>query len=1716
MSKTLFLRFYGVVILLLPWGILAQSTIVTWPLTSDFTTVNYNSNDLDNAAYSHGTGIVEWAISNYDLGGDWYDFTANAIIEEADYVQFELSPKTGLNAKNIYISGLELEMLQITWFGFSGPRNYRIDYSKSIDFSTYVTAATGSIITSFTVNDIQFLSPLEVFSGETIYFRIYGYNSENYGDLIIRKSDFTVKGYIEAATNVNPVPALDFTQDCANTANLQFNLPAGFNSANETILIFAKAGSPINYGVSTALLSSYPNADNNLTTFSGSPYQHDANAKLVYRGTSAGPQQLTNVTSGVTYYFVAFNFLTPGGSGNISAGTFASGSVTGSIPDVIDYLGIATSTMVNLSFTTPNCVDAVMIVTKEGVINGIPTGDGSAYNPDPDFLGAGTPFDGGKVVYNSTHTSGSAGAVSVTNLTNEISYNFKAFVRKGTSWSPGIEITATPDISSIIFTQIQSRGSDFLEFMTLTRMDISKLNITDQGVCASGAVFQTLSESAYENFFNSTGNSDITTPLTDVPAGTFVHVYSGDHTIDLDYTDGLIVLRNSGLSFDQNGDQALVFTGQLPGLLEDCGALPNPISAGIDFASSSGWITSGTPDENTSYKPDTPAAFETLNTKPNSRYKNSTLRGDSTVIFAAMMDQTKWQHQNKNTDYWRLKQVQFQASDYITGDIVFDNIAGDSFDLDASGLSFLETSGSTRYMVIINEAANPDAPVNRYTCYTPDTNYELAPDVVTSITKQFNLSLPCGETQTTGIGKVVYLDYLLPSALTITRLKCTSEYRVFVYAINGNGATMKHGTRRRGIVTTTENATALDTYYSRGNGDFSDNIWADTPTGTPTVYPDLQPCLKLIIQNGNTITMDVDASLGEIEVEAGGLFDLNGMTLALQKNFIIDGTVNSNADLVIFNGTAGIQVLQTATETEFFDIEVNKTSVVEANDLAITGDIAIRNTVAITAGNLSVDPGFSLRLISDQADRAAALTTVPALSTVTGNFIVERYLPAITTTAPPNSGAGVGWRYLAAPVKNATYAEITDDFICTGFTGSQYPNYLSYGHYFPNLQKYDESVSDVQSFGFDGDFYDSPNNNPLAAPLIRNRRDITEPINPGEGIFAYIGPVEATFDFEGEPNTGDVNLALAYTDHSLPNEDGWHMVANPYPCAIDWALVSKSAGVSPFAYIYNAMGTGNFVVIDANAAGPQLIASANAFWVKTSQASSITFEEINKSSDVTANFYKGDDPELNELFIFLENVSDTSMRDQTQIRLNEKATTTYDFEFDAYKRYSFNPSVPGVSTQIDSSDHDFAINTIGLGDSTLIIPLKANIRIAGDYKFTFDISGDQLLNYCLVLRDNLTATEVTVASGVEYTFLSETNIVEDSARFMLILTPTIDLETFDAVCFGGFNGEVVVNIYNTEPVNYELFDADGETVTSGVGQDEFLIGGLSWGFYELELSGLSGACPVISRELFIGQPAAVPNAEVTAYDALCKDSNDGEVFVSWEDSSFYQLYLFKDDVLVEYIVDASLEYSIQDLEQGIYDLNISNACDTVFYQLEINNIDSMELDFILPEDTIYLQDGGYVFYQNISKNGFNFQWGFNPDQEAPIDSENGEFTYTDPGTYNIVLAGISAEGCNDFVVKQITVIDLASTVIEIDNLNDHFVILYAPDHIVLDYRLEKESIMDLSVYDGLGRIYYNESLSANKQGKYAIPSAGLAPGIYFIRIDRKGEKSLMLRFVVRG
>jgi hypothetical protein len=785
-------------------------------------------------------------------------------------------------------------------------------------------------------------------------------------------------------------------------------------------------------------------------------------------------------------------------------------------------------------------------------------------------------------------------------------------------------------------------------------------------------------------------------------------------------------------------------------------------------------------------------------------------------------------------------------------------------------------------------------------------------------------------------------------------------------------------------------------------------------------------------------------------------------------------------------------------EDAFYNLEVDKSSMNEVNELLMIGNNSISNLLTVLNGDLTVQTGNTLRLISSQANKAAALGPIPPASTITGDFIVERYLPPVSTVAPPNSGNGVGWRYLSAPITNATFASWNDDFITTGLTNSNYPNYLSYGYYFPNIQFYNESIAGLQNKGFDGDANG-------VAPTIRERRDINEAVAPGQAVFAYLGPVPLTLDVQGTPFVGDLSVNVDYTNSGFPLEDGWNLIANPYPSAIDWKIVNRSAGVGSFAYVYDATGSGNYVVIDALATGNQLIASSSAFWVKTSQQGTIDFQESDKSSIITAAFYKNADKAFNELYVSILNVNDSSLNDQTRIRFMEEASNDYDVLYDAPKRFSLNSSVPGIATMIDTNN--YAINSYSINDSILSIPLKANIRTAGTYQFSFDIAGDYFDGQCLVLHDLFTNEQIVVAQNVVYEFESSTNQIEDNARFELVFKPTIEIETVDASCFNGTNGSIEIQSFGEGPFTYSVYNGQGELVSLKILSGNYEYNELAYGFYSVIVDGLDGACSSVQRDFYIGQPQQSEAHEVLAYNTECKDGYDGEILLLLSDSLNYDLQLFRDNELQSEASSIIAEYAFSSLTEGIYRVDLINACDTISYTKEVMTNDSMLLDFIIVEETIYLQDGGEVFFENTSVNSEVYEWYFHEGQTEPFLATDGEFTFTEAGSYDIYLVGKTAAGCQRYIYKTLEVIDLASGVEEIDKNGPWTQVRYASNSIDLyfnNYELDK---LQITVINELGQTL--SVTSANPSGVHRINTANLQAGIYFVRINNE-----VRRFVV--
>ena len=135
--------------------------------------------------------------------------------------------------------------------------------------------------------------------------------------------------------------------------------------------------------------------------------------------------------------------------------TFASGSPTGSITaggvqTIVDCTPInvtspaASVTTVSsvLTWTNPSCYDEILIVAATTSNTGTPTGDGTAYVGNLTYS-SGTTLGNGFVVY-----KGSTSSQTVTGLTNGTPYFYKFFTRRGTTWSAGTEVSATPVLTS--------------------------------------------------------------------------------------------------------------------------------------------------------------------------------------------------------------------------------------------------------------------------------------------------------------------------------------------------------------------------------------------------------------------------------------------------------------------------------------------------------------------------------------------------------------------------------------------------------------------------------------------------------------------------------------------------------------------------------------------------------------------------------------------------------------------------------------------------------------------------------------------------------------------------------------------------------------------------------------------------------------------------------------------------------------------------------------------------------------------------------------------------------------------------------------------------------------------------------------------------------------------------------------------------------------------
>ncbi len=304
--------------------------------------------------------------------------------------------------------------------------------------------------------------------------------------------------------------------------------------------------------------------------------------------------------------------------------------------------------------------------------------------------------------------------------------------------------------------------------------------------------------------------------------------------------------------------------------------------------------------------------------------------------------------------------------------------------------------------------------------------------------------------------------------------------------------------------------------------------------------------------------------------------------------------------------------------------------------------------------------------------------------------------------------------------------------------------------------------------------------------------------------YMYHGSV---INFSGILNSGNKSAALSYTNTGLGDQfDGWNLLANPYPSALNWDNVDKT-NIEAAVYYYQDATQGtpeaaNYATyIDEftfTNGGKALVPQMQGFFVKAKNTANGQTFALNNSMrahpENNATFYKSNKNEK-QWNLKLSAISG-DLFDETLIRFKEGATDKHDADFDAYKLFSKSQNIPQIYS-LETRKVMQSINTLPTFDEETIIPLGIRVTEAGEYEIKV-VEFDFPTNTDVYLYDSQNKTYTLLEQNKSYKTNIEAgnHINRFSIRFS---TQAIDNET----------DENNVNIYTSEGtlfVNIDLFD----------------------------------------------------------------------------------------------------------------------------------------------------------------------------------------------------------------------------------------------------------------------------------------------------------------------
>lgn len=773
-----------------------------------------------------------------------------------------------------------------------------------------------------------------------------------------------------------------------------------------------------------------------------------------------------------------------------------------------------------------------------------------------------------------------------------------------------------------------------------------------------------------------------------------------------------------------------------------------------------------------------------------------------------------------------------------------------------------------------------------------------------------------------------------------------------------------------------------------------------------------------------------------------------GFQISMIGNWSNAGVFNGGTSgVVLCNGTVAQTIGGTAL-TNFRNLTIQN-----AAGVSLTANENLRGTLLLNTGVFTTT-GFDFTLISD-INGTGRIGTITG-GNITGSVVQQRYI----YNGPTN------WRQLAAPVGSVTMADWNDDLITSGFPGSDYPSMA-----FFSIASYAENVAGPKEYG-----YSAPTN-------------VTDVINPLGGYYVYVGPLAVTLDVKGPPRTFNQTFSLTYTPSAGPTQDGWNLLSNPYPSAIDWdAPAFTRTNTDQVLYIWNPSLNqyATYVGGIGTNGGSRYIPSSQAFWVRAiAPAPAVTMTEAIKS--VQDPTYMHSLPNSVPYLLKLK-LSTSNGNDETVIRFDGSGSDFFDVGYDAYKLPSSDSMAPYIASSLDSIE-DYSINTMAPLTADRIVPLKVYRRTSGTFTISRDTASNMPQSACIILEDLQTGALTPMPVGGSYTY---THIASDtSVRFLLHFGPGISKGAISSVCPSSADGKAWASGIGNGPWDYSWEDINGNPIAQHnnvMGADTMF--GLIPGYYTVTIDGNIGNCPQRTDTVHVpGPPFLVAYNSIV--QPLCPNDFNGEIHV-FNVSGRNGPYSYAWN-------SGETDSTILNIGAGQHDVYITDVVgctDTMSYNVE--SISQLDAAFMFPNDTVYLPNPMSVL--NYSLYSASWFWDFG-DMLGTATDANPFYFYNASGTYTVMMVAYDSL-CSDTAWDNIVIMNNVGMPEYISS--DAISLANTPQGADLLFHDFSDVVVEVQIFTADGKLV-SASQEAVNGGIVHLNMIGYASGNYLVRVISDGK-----------